>query len=218
MECSTINLRVLAAAAAFASKDAARYYLNGVLIEIEPRSVTYVATDGSRMIVYRSEIDDPETPNNLLIGNFIIPTQQCKSYKLAKEDTGVAKIFGNGRLTIAHDFVDVVFAPIDGIYPDWRRILPRLPASGVLAQFNLKLLADFTKFAIAIEHASPFVAHNGPEAPAFVWFPGDPNCFGIVAPLKLTDEIGRAPPAWALSASNAEQGDLEDMLQDEAAE
>jgi len=218
MECSTINLRVLAAASAFASKDEARYYLNGVLLEIEPRAVTYIATDGHRMIVYRSELDDPETPDNLLVGNFIIPTQQCKSYKLAKEDTGVAKIFGNGRLTIAHNFVDVVFAPIDGVYPDWRRVLPRLPASGALGQFNLKLLADFTKFAAAIEQASPFVAHNGPEAPAFIWFPGSPNCFGIAMPLKLTDELDRAPPEWAVSASNHDQGDLEDLLQSEAAE
>lgn len=215
MECSTINLRVLAAAAAFASKDEARYYLMGVCVEIEPRAVTYVATDGSRMIVYRSEVDDSDIPDNLLTGCFIIPTEQCKCFKLSKEDPGSAKIFGKGRLTIAHDFVDVTFAPIDGIYPDWRRVIPRTPMSGFIAQFNLKLLADFAKFGAALDHGSPFVAHNGSQAPAMVWFPGAPHCFGTIMPLVLPNEMGRAAPEWATRLSNGDQGDIEDVLQAE---
>ena len=212
LECSTINLRVLAAAAAFASKDETRYYLNGVLLEIEPRSVTYIATDGITMIVYRRDIDDPETPDNLLTGSFIIPTQHCKSHKLEKEDDGLAKIFGKARLTIAYNFVDLSFAPIDGVYPDWRRIIPRGSASGVLAQFNLKRLGDFAKFGQAIEHGSPFVAHNGTEGPAMVWYPGAPNCFGIIMPIKLTNELSRSAPSWAIAPSNHIQGDIEDVL------
>lgn len=217
MECSSINLRVLAAAAAFASKDEARYYLNGVLIEIEPRAVTYVATDAARMIVYRSEVDDPEIPDNLLVGSFIIPTAQCKSFKLEKDDTGEAKIFGKGRLTIAHDFVDIVFAPIDGIYPDWRRVIPRGPASGLIGQFNLKLLAEFTKFGAVIDHGSPFVAHNGSAAPAMVWFPGAPHCFGTIMPMKLTNESNRTAPPWAVGSSNRDQADIEDHLESDEA-
>jgi hypothetical protein len=57
---------MLGAAVAFASKDEARYYLNGVCLEIDARGVTYVATDGHRMIAYRDDMEDPEAPDNLL--------------------------------------------------------------------------------------------------------------------------------------------------------
>lgn len=208
---STINLRVLAAASAFASKDEARYYLNGVCIEIEPRAVTYVATDGIKLIAYRSEFDDPDTPDNALLGRFIIPTPFCKSHKLEKDDLGVAKIFGTGRLTIAHDFVDVTFMPIDGIYVDWRKTIPRNAASGVLAQYNPDHLATFKKFGDAIDHGLPFIAHNG-DGPALVWYSRVQHCFGVVMPIKLIDEIGRTSPDWARGPSDNDQGDIEDHL------
>jgi DNA polymerase III subunit beta len=205
---STINLRVLAAAVAFASKDEARYYLNGVCLEIEARSVTYIATDGYRLIAYRDEKQDPDTPDNLLIGKFIIPTGRCKPHKLEKDDTGEAKIFGSGRLTIAHDFCDVTFLPIDGIYVDWRKTVPATRASGTLAQFNLEYLATFKKFAALVELPPPFVAHNG-EAPTIVWYPGRENVVGIIMPFKMTDEQGRVAPDWSRIGDH-EQAGIED--------
>lgn len=206
---STINLRVLGAAVAFASKDEARYYLNGVCLEIDARGVTYVATDGHRMIAYRDDMEDPDTPDNLLIGKFIIPTAHCKPHKLEKDDLGIAKIFGAGRLTIAHDFCDVTFLPIDGMYPDWRKTVPNTQVSGSVGQFNLNLLAAFTKFAGLVDLPSPFVAHNGVEAPAIVWYPGRANVLGIIMPLKLTNEIARPVPDWARGGDH-EQADIED--------
>lgn len=206
---STINLRVLGAAVAFASKDEARYYLNGVCLEIDARSVTYVATDGHRLIAYHDEKQDPEAPDNLLIGKFIIPTAHCKPHKLEKDDVGEAKIFGSGRLTIAHDYCDVTFLPIDGVYVDWRKTIPKTAASGVLAQFNLDYLAAFKKFAGALDQGMPFVAPNG-EGPALVWFSRCPHCFGIVMPTKMIDEMGREAPEWSRGSGDLDQADIED--------
>jgi DNA polymerase-3 subunit beta len=205
---STINLRVLGAAVAFASKDEARYYLNGVCLEIEPRAVTYIATDGHRLIAYRDEKQDPESPDNLLTGTFIIPTAHCKPHKLEKHDAGEAKIFGAGRLTIAHDFCDVTFLPIDGVFPDWRKTIPKGAASGVLAQYNLDFLAAFKKFSGAIDQGMPFVAPNG-EGPALVWFIGCPHVFGIVMPVKTINEMSRVAPDWSRGGDH-EQADIED--------
>ncbi|MDB5937574.1 MAG: polymerase beta subunit, central domain protein [Massilia sp.] len=208
---STINLRVLAAASAFACKDEARYYLMGVCLEIEPRAVNYVACNGHSLIAYRSEIDDPDQPDNLLIGRFIIPTAHCKSHKLTKDDVGTAKIFGNGRLTIAHDFVDVTFMPIDGIYVDWRKIVPRSAVSGVLSQYNAEYLAAYKKFGDALDHGSPFVAHNG-DGPALIYYSQVQHCFGALMPIKLIDEMGRVAPDWARAPADLDQGDIEDHL------
>lgn len=207
---STINLRILAAASAFASKDEARYYICGVCLEIEPRAVTYVATDGHRLIAYRDERLDPESPDNLLTGRFIIPTSHCKPHKLDKDDSGEAKIFGSGRLTIAHDFCDVTFLPIDGVYVNWRKTVPQAAVSGDLGQYNLKYLAAFEKFGALVDLPMPFIAHNGKEAPAIVWYPGRPEVLGILMPFKMTDEIAREAPEWARGGDH-EQADIEDV-------
>lgn len=206
---SIINLRILGAAVAFASKDEKRYYLNGVCLEVDARGVTYIATDGHRMIAYRDDMEDAESTNNLLIGTFIIPTVHCKPHKLDKDDDGLAKIFGAGRLTIAHDYCDVTFLPIDGVYPDWRKTVPAIQVSGSVGQFNLNYLAAFTKFGNAVGLPPPFVAHNGPEAPAIVWYPGHADVLGIIMPVKLTNELARAVPEWARGGDH-EQADIED--------
>lgn len=214
MDVSTINLRVLKACLAFAAKDEERY-LNGVLLELDERGATYVANDGVRLIAYRDELTpnierpDAAKEGNRFVGRFIIPPPQCRAFKLSKDDDGYAKIFGGSRLTIAFGLTDITFAPIDGVYPNWRRAVPAGQASGKLAQYNLKQLADFRKFAESLGLSDPFIAHNG-EGPAMVWYPGQDHCFGIVMPIKLTDEAGRVSPEWARGDGGYEQGDLED--------
>jgi hypothetical protein len=207
---SLINLRVLAACVLFASKDETKYYLNGVMVDFDEKGATYVATDGARLVCYRDELMG-ET-KNFMLGSFIIPAPHCKVFKLDKDDDGYGKAFPQAeRLTIAHGFVDITFAPIDGEFPAWHRVVPKAPASGEIAQFNLPLLADFQKFALAIGVSAPFVASNG-EGPAPIWFPGYPHVMGLMMPHKSTDELGRTAPDWVKRRSNSDQGDIEDFM------
>lgn len=205
---SSINLRVLAACTAFASKDEARYYLNGVCIEIDARGVTYAATDGARLIAYRDELNT-EAEDNLLIGTFIIPTEHCKHFKVGKDDDGIAKVFSGARLTIAYNMVDLTFAPIDGVYPDWRKVIPRNPPSGVVGQFNLKVLTDLQKLAKGLDLGTPFIAHDG-EGPARVWFPAREDVVGVVMPYRVPDQTARLVPDWAKYGPDRDQADIED--------
>lgn len=213
MSGSAINLRVLGACSIFASKDEARYYLNGVCLEIDERGVTYAATDGHRLISYRDELplDDEDNP---CVGTFIIPTSHCKHFKLGKEDLGEARISAAnaGRLTISYGLVDVTFVPIDGVYPDWRRTIPATLPSGAPAQFNLKLLGEFQKISDALELPSPFVAHNGEQTPAPIWFSGHPHIVGLIMPMRHADEMKREAPQWARRGPDREQSDIEDRL------
>lgn len=204
---STINLRVLAAASAFASKEETRYYLCGVCVEFEPRAATYIATDGHRIIAYRDELPDDQEQDNALLGKFIIPTQHCKPFKLRKDDSALAKIYGepSHRLTMAHEFVDVTFNPIDGVYPDWRRVPPAGVPTGEVAQFNLDYLAAFKKFSKALGIGElPFVAHNG-QNPAFVWFPACPHIMGVVMPVRADNQLARTVPEWVRPAEMEEE-------------
>lgn len=207
LKTSVINLRVLAAASAFASKEPERYYLNGVCVEFAERGATYIATDGHRLVAYRDDLQAGEKDNELL-GPFIIPTPHAKPHKIGKDEDGLAKIFGTGRLTIAYMFVDVTFSPIDGTFPDWRKTVPKAAADGTLAQFNLTYLASFDKFAKALALSAPFIAHNG-GAPAFVWF-NDTRCVGVVMPMRFAEQIGRVPEQWARGESPYPQKDIED--------
>jgi len=203
---AVINLRVLAAVSAFASKDETRYYLNGVCVEIERRRTTYVATDGHRFIVYRDDLE-PTEGDNELVGNFIIPTAHCKPFKIGKEDPAIAKVIGDEgtRLTIAHGFVDVTFNPIDGTFPDWRNVTPKGQPSGQIAQFDLDYLAAFRKFARALDLGGyPSVAHNGAE-PAIVWFGAHPNVLGVIMPTRTDSYPERMAPDWACNRSEPTQ-------------
>lgn len=207
MKTAAINLRVLAACTAFASKDETRYYLNGVYVHIEPRCVTYVATDGHRLIAYRDDDWAADAPDNDLVGGFIIPLAHCKPFKLGKEDDAIAKICGEdgARLTIAHNFVDVTFNPIDGAFPDWRQTTPKGTPSGVVAQFNMEYLAAFRKFGKGLGLGDyPSIAHNG-ASPAIVWFGSNNNVIGVIMPTHTDTFAERQAPEWsALRSSVAE--------------
>ncbi len=207
MKCSDVNLRLLAAMTCFASKDESRYYLNGVLVEFDATGATYIATDGIRMLAYRDERDD----GNRLIGNFIVPTSICRSFKIKKDESDYGKAFVDGpRLVIARGYTDIHFVPIDGQFPDWRRIIPQLAASGTTAQFDPLLLADFRKFGMAVDLPLPFVAHNG-DGPSFIWYPGARHVVGIIVPVKNLDELSRAPPEWTCPRPT-DQSDIEDAI------
>lgn len=202
-----MNLRILKAAAEFASKNEEHYSINGVCVEFEPRSTTYVATDSHRFVCVREEIARP----NRLLGAFTVPTRYCKIFNLDKEDDGRTEIFAaSGRLTIAHGRLDVTFAPIDVDFPHWRRAIPRSVASGVLAQYQFRLLDSFRKFSEALDLPPPFLAPNG-DGPAFVWFASTPLVFGMVMPIRAVDQMGRRAPDWALRGGpERKQGDIED--------
>jgi len=211
LNCSTINLRVLAALVPFTSKDETRYYLQGVCVEIDERGTTYAATDGRTFVAYRDDLD-PDAKDNRLLGVFIIPAPQCKEFKLGKDEDGRAKIFGAARLTLAYDFVDVTFAPIDGVFPDWRKMLPQGRPSGEIGQFNPTFLTELAKFSKALDLGLPVIAHNGAERPTRVWFPVHPHVLAVLMPFKAPDLRGMPDlPRWAIVGPERAQGDIEDV-------
>ena len=121
-----INVGALKAAALAASKELSRHYLNGVLIEVSPRAVVYVATDGQMLFAYRDGLSERD-PDNMLLGDFIVPVPVIKSIKLKKSASESASLRdstnGDGELTIkTADGGSYGFAPIDGTFPNWRAV------------------------------------------------------------------------------------------------
>jgi DNA polymerase-3 subunit beta len=100
-----------------------RYYLNGMLLEIQDGRARLVATDGHRMAVTELPVSAPEGTNRRII----VPRKTViEALRLLADDSGPAKLsIGNDHLTLSA--ADVVFKSkvIDGSFPDYERVIPR---------------------------------------------------------------------------------------------
>ena len=100
-----------------------RYYLNGMLLEIQDGRARLVATDGHRMAVTELPVSPPEGTNRRII----VPRKTViEALRLLADDSSPAKLgIGNDHLTLSA--ADVVFKSkvIDGSFPDYERVIPR---------------------------------------------------------------------------------------------
>ena len=99
-----------------------RYYLNGVYIELENRSLRAVATDGHRMAVSEAtlEQDFPSTRH------FIVPRKAVQEILrlLPNDETTVNLMVGQNHLRLTVSGLTVTSKLIDGKFPDYRKVIP----------------------------------------------------------------------------------------------
>ena len=124
----TINRAKLEYVSHCVPKDDVRYYLNGVLVEHN----IIIATDGHRMAVTH-DASDVEEWEPVIIPGDIVKTVLKMTPKIQE----VIPIEPN-------KLGDISFTPIDGTYPDWRRIIPT-KFSDELSQFDPKYVLDAHK-------------------------------------------------------------------------
>jgi len=190
-----LNLKLLKVAALVASKEETRYYLKGVAVQAGPRGAYIVATDGHRALAFRQSGDAlPEI-------NIIIPADIIAGIKLNKHiDEATLTRESDTHWRIDYCGTATIFAPIDGTFPDWRRIVPK-ETSGETAQFNPAYVGDFAKVAKALGRGEPCVkmAHNG-QGPALVTFGDDVDGFGLLMPTRANygSTIWQTAPEWAV--------------------
>lgn len=182
METATINLTALKAVACAAGAEQYRYYLNGVYLQVEPAHVTYVATDGHILLAHR-EFMEGENTHNTLVGNWIIPTEICngkvdKGFPLdclQKTQDGKLLLSVSGR----------IFAPVDGVFPDWQRVVPH-DLNGKTSQYDPALLMRLQKAASLLlnsKKALTNISHNG-DGPGLTAWAGLSNTVGVIMPSR----------------------------------
>lgn len=202
MSTAILDYAALKAALFAVSNEETRYYLNGVLVEIGPRTVTYVATDGHIMFAHHAIIPgEPVEPE--LIGNFIIPSDAIKAIKLAKRDSPIITLRGEADgagMRLEYDGGrSIGFNPIDATFPNWRRVLPEttdgtLP-SGV--SFNPNLLAKLWKAGEVMGWTMPPIRYNG-TGPALLSYGSQGDTIGVIMPMRNDAGNNAAPlPLWA---------------------
>ena len=172
-----------------ATKDV-RYYLIGVHIERTAAGpVHIVSTNGSSLFV--GAIESPECTQS---GpwDLTVPLDVAKA---AAKGKGEVQLIArdDGR----YELDGRVFAPVDGKFPDWRRVVPTSP-TGERADFDHALLAD-AQLAVATWHgckpAAAWVKMDG-TGPAIVSTAAG-GSWGVVMPTRNNTKEEPARPQFA---------------------
>ncbi len=146
----TIKRAQLRAALIFAADKDIRYYLNGIMLEIdEVKSARLVATDGHRLAVVALQ-DQP----GARAGEYLIPRELIKSVKRATRNTSefIELHIDGERVTIAEGEAIIAGGKLlDGKFPDWRRVMPDPKTmSGAPGVFKASYLGDIGAAAIEL--------------------------------------------------------------------
>lgn len=178
----SIPTDVLRAAMVCVSTEETRYYLRGVHVEPDADDVVLVSTDGHRLFCGRCPL--PPAGAVTPAEPFIIPTETIKKALTGYKGLGIHLTRTGEVWTLG----DVTFKPVDGTFPDWRRVLPSLKTIGEdlgkLAQFNPTYVGDMAKVCKALTGAGSPVIHHMGSNPAMVTFPGREDLFCLVMPMR----------------------------------
>ena len=207
----TVRAEIIAALKLFAADKDVRFYLNGINLEIGATESRLVATNGHSLGCFRIESEQPEVITPL--GNIIIPNDLLKPIKAKgmveiaigpletkKDAKGEEVPVSSARpVTLTYAGVSMSGKTLDGIFPDWRRVIPS-KVSGEAAQFDPAYIGTLAK-AWSILHGGKgphrvglgFNGNNG----ALITL-ADENFVGVIMPMRphavTTPET---PPSWA---------------------
>lgn len=172
-----INLKNIIALDKFASREATRYYLNGVYVHTVGGWVYAVATDGHRVVVHRF-------PNvDAVDWAFIIPSSYLGTVKFGAREDGLSDVTFDGRqIQFQHGGTRAQVPAVDGVFPDYQRVRPVDDGEISPAQFNGQYCADFDKLAKAFGSVA-VITPRGPN-PALVTFVGQDDLYGVLMPLR----------------------------------
>lgn len=217
----TIQHSTIKALLTFAAVKDIRTYLNGICVDVRAATdarladVTLVATDGVILLAHPVPLADVE--GVIEPGQYIIPRDALESVVPMKAGrtalpitltirTPAPTVDADGRTIAARPEVEITGAatlrttPIDGRYPDWRRVLPRT-ASGVPAPFDGRLIARIAK---AYDHMNEkpkyfqlTIHHNGTGPALITGWRGDG--LGVIMPMRDGTPFPETLPAWSLA-------------------
>ncbi len=123
LQSKTLKLLLEKTAFAMAMQDV-RYYLNGLLVEVKPDRIVTVATDGHRLAKVEEELQSG-IENEIQI---ILPRKTVLELnRLLGSDTGMVRIDISEKVfrAVLDDTV-LTSKLVDGRYPDYDRVIPRM--------------------------------------------------------------------------------------------
>jgi DNA polymerase-3 subunit beta len=121
-----------------------RYYLNGILFVAEGKQLTLVATDGHRLGLAQSQLEN-EVPKQ----EVILPRKTVLELQrlLKDEDTPIEMRFAGNQAKFAFSGMEFVTKLVEGKFPDYNRVIPKNHKNAVILG-RTTLLASLQRAAI----------------------------------------------------------------------
>ena len=126
------------------AKNDARYYLNGMLFEIEDEKITTVATDGHRLAKSTLQLDKPvgEKRQSIMPKKTIAVLQQI----LGRNEDTLQISISTSDFFINLGGISISAKAINGQFPDYRRVIP--------ASFEQEIMLDRNKTLVSLRRAA----------------------------------------------------------------
>jgi len=129
-----------------------RYYLNGILFVAEGKTLTLVATDGSRLALAQAELE-----NDIPKQEVILPRKTVlELMRLLKDDKGgaadaaeslIEMRFANNQAKFSFSGMEFVTKLVEGKYPDYNRVIPK-NHKNIITLGRVPLLSSLQRAAI----------------------------------------------------------------------
>ena len=127
-----------------------RYYLNGILFVAEGKTLTLVATDGSRLALAQAELE-----NDIPKQEVILPRKTVlELMRLLKDDKGsdgaeslIEMRFANNQAKFSFSGMEFVTKLVEGKYPDYNRVIPK-NHKNIITLGRMPLLSSLQRAAI----------------------------------------------------------------------
>ena len=189
----TIHTEKLKALLICAAKNDVRYYLNGVHFESTPGGIIAASTDGHRLLCINLP-DQPVDQFKALIPRALIEAA-CKLKTAAKASHATIDItIQDQNVTLTSAGQTISGSLTEGVFPDFRRVVPQSVSGVPGSQFNNEYLVDFDKVGKLINGGKASILQNDGAA-ALVKF-DDENVIGVLMPLKHDLPSSLSRPAW----------------------
>lgn len=121
-----------------------RYYLNGMLVELDADQLTLVATDGHRLAKASTRLDHVQSEKTQLI----VPRRTVNELLKALNDSGEVTLgLAKNYLTLSLDNLSMKVKLIEGKFPEYQRVIPvNMPF--MLAVDKSQMLTALSRVAI----------------------------------------------------------------------
>jgi len=121
-----------------------RYYLNGVLIEVEGNQLKIVGTDGHRLSYTETELEESYTKREVILPRKVV----IELIKLLNDnDEPVTLKLNATQAVVEFDGLTIISKIIDGKFPDYNRVIPQNHQNSFLIN-RLQVLAAMQRTSI----------------------------------------------------------------------
>ena len=120
-----------------------RFYLNGLLIEINPKQINIVGTDGHRLAKTTQQLEKKDINDQACI----VPRKAIQELTRSLTDNKECKVsFSDNQASFSFSGVTLTTKLIDGTFPDYSRVIP--------AETKTDILLDISEIKPALQRVS----------------------------------------------------------------